>query len=198
MEITFESVSNITFFAAGCSINYRLYLVQNSSASPQQLSSIKIQLRSENLHLGDHYSVNISDSLSSPTIQRLNAGTVKFDITTPLPQDGYLEIKFNASVPATLGPLALLQVVFNMTATASSSVTYGPKQSKELYTNYPEITFARTTQGGKIYSNIAIQKYSRDEKGTLIIFTIVESIRYMQKLGRKRVVVVDLQTKPQK
>ena len=162
MQITFESVSNITFFAAGCSINYRLYLVQNSSASPQELSSIKIQLSSENLHLGDHYSENVSDNLANPTMQRLNAGTVQLDITTNLPQIGYLEIKFNASVPATLGPLALLQVALTMNATASSSVSYGPKYSKELYTNYPEITFARNTQGGKIYLNISIHKYARE------------------------------------
>ena len=162
MEITFESVSNITFFAAGCSINYRLYLVQNSSASSQVLSSIKIQLSSENLHLGDHYSENVSNNLANPTMKRLNAGTVQLDITRNLPQSGYLEIKFNASVPATLGPLALLQVALTMNATASSSVSYGPKYSKELYTNYPEITFARNTQGGKIYLNISIQKYARE------------------------------------
>ena len=165
MEITFESVSNITFFAAGCSINYRLYLDQNSSASPQELSSIKIQLSSENLHLGDHFSENVSNNLANPTMQRLNAGTVQLSITRNLAKSGYLEIKFNASVPATLGPLALLQVALTMNATASilgSSVSYGPKYSKELYTNYPEITFARNTQGGKIYLNISIQKYARE------------------------------------
>ena len=156
MEITFEGVTNETFFSAGRTINYRLYLVQNSSASPENLNSITIQLSSENLALPDSgYSVNISNTLSGTgSFNRGNAGTVQFSITDPLPSDGYMEIKFNGTVPATSGPLALLQVAFTMNATASNSVTYGPTYSPELYTTYPEIKFARTTQEGEIYSMI--------------------------------------------
>ena len=161
MEITFESVSNKTFFAAGCTVDYRLYLVQNNSASPSLLSSIQAQLSSDNLRLGDDYSVNISNTKVNPTKRHLSVGTVQLDITESLPQNGYLEIKFNATVPATLGPLALLQVAFTMNATTSRPVTYGPKYSKEIYTNYPEITFARTTDGGKIYSNVAIHQHTQ-------------------------------------
>ena len=155
MEITFEAVTNETFFSAGCTINYRLYLVQNSSASPENLNSITIQLSSENLALPDSgYSVNISDTLSGTgSFNRGDAGTVQFSITDSLPSNGYMEIKFSGTVPATSGPLALLQVAFTMNATALSlgSVTYGPKYSTELYTSYPEITLARTSQGGKLY-----------------------------------------------
>ncbi len=155
MEITFEGVTNETFFSAGRTINYRLYLVQNSSASPENLNSTTIQLSSENLELLDSgYSVNISNTMSSTgSINLDNAGTVQFSITDPLPSDGYMEIKFNGTVQATSGPLALLQVAFTMNATALGlgSVTYGPKYSTELYTSYPEITLARTSQGGKLY-----------------------------------------------
>ena len=155
MEITFEAVTNETFFSAGCTINYRLYLVQNSSASPQQLTSMSIQLSSENLELGSPsgYSVNVSNVICTPgSIERPNADTVQFAITDTLGTDSndYMEIKFNGSVRASLDPLALLQVAFTMNATASGPVTYGPKYSPELYTTYPVIKFARTTEGGEI------------------------------------------------
>lgn len=174
MEITFESVSNKTFYAAGCTVDYRLYLVQNDSASPSQLSLMQVQLSSDNLRLGDDYSVNISNTKVNPTKRRLSVGTVELDITESLLQNGYLEIKFNATVPATLGPLALLQVAFTMNATASRSVTYGPKYSKEIYTNYPEITFARTTDGGKIYSNVTIHQHTQGH------FVVIEMKRETQ------------------
>ena len=122
---------------------------QNSSASPSQLTSIKVQLSSENLELGNSYSVNVSGTTKTPSVNRISDGTVKFDVTDNLLTNGYMEIKFQGIVPATSDPLSLLQVAFTMNATASGSVTYGPKYSTELYTTYPEITFARNPQGGK-------------------------------------------------
>lgn len=99
---------------------------------------MSIQLSSENLELDDGYSVNVSNVIRTPG----SIGTLE--------ANGYMEIKFNGSVRASLDPLALLQVVFTMNATTSRSVTYGPKYSSELYTTYPIIKFARTTEGGEI------------------------------------------------
>ena len=111
---------------------------------------MSIQLSSENLELGDGYSVNVSNVIRTPgSIKRPNANTVQF-ATGSLEVNGYMEIKFNGSVRDSLDPLALLQVVFTMNATTSRSVTYGPKYSSELYTTYPIIKFARTTEGGEI------------------------------------------------
>ena len=112
---------------------------------------MSIQLSSENLELGDRYSVNVSNVIRTPgSIKRSNANTTVQFATGTLEANGYMEIKFNGSVRASLDPLALLQVVFTMNATTSRSVTYGPKYSSELYTTYPIIKFARTTEGGEI------------------------------------------------
>ncbi|XP_028406171.1 uncharacterized protein LOC114528690 [Dendronephthya gigantea] len=147
LEITFEAETNNTFFPAGCTMNYRLLLTQNSSATPEALNSITVQFTSENLNLSDTYSVKISDVVKSTNTMIWSEGKVQFSISDPLPSDGKMEIKFSATVREALEPLALLQVAFTMNATASGAVTYGPKNSRELYTTYPIIKLARTKQG---------------------------------------------------
>lgn len=152
MVTTFEAETNETFFDAGSIINYRLYLVQNISAPPVNLSSIVIVLRFENLEPQNQteYSVNISNTLSNTgNIKRLNNGSVQLTINKVMGPSDYMEIKFNARVPALLGPLTLLQVAFTMNATTTASVMYGPKYSNEIYTTFPEINLARTPKGGK-------------------------------------------------
>ena len=159
MITTFEAVTNKTYFSAGCIVPYRLYLAQNTTASPKALTSITIQLSSENLRLPDEggYSVNISNAdITITSFNRLNAGAVQFSITNTLPNNSYMEIAFNGIVPAASNPLALLQVAFTMNATTSGSVTYGPKYSPELYTSYPIIKFARTTEGGELHQKILV------------------------------------------
>ena len=154
MISTFEAETNQTFFDATSTINYRLYLSQNQSASPQTLSQITIQLSSQNLQLpGAGYSVNSSNSnITIISFERFNAGTVQLSIADTLPNNSYIEIKFNGIVPTTSNPLALLQVAFTMNATASGSITYGPKYSPKLYTIFPTIELVRTSEGGKLYS----------------------------------------------
>ena len=136
-----------------------MYLVQNSSASPETLNSISIKLSSENLLLSDTgVSVNISNANVGITNTSIHASAVEVSVNGSLLNDGYMEIKFDAIVPATSNPLALLQVAFTMNATASGSVTYGPKYSPELYTSYPEIKFARTMKGGELHHKILVIK----------------------------------------
>ena len=151
MVTTFEAETNETFFDAGSIINYRLYLVQNISASQVNLSSIVILLTFENLEPQNQteYSVNISNTLPRADIERLNNGSVQLTITNMMGPSDYMEIKFNARVPTLLGPLTLLQVVFTMNASTTVPVMYGPKYSNELYTTFPEINLARTPTGGK-------------------------------------------------
>lgn len=157
LKTNFAVVSNETFFAAGSVLNFSLYLVQNNSASPEELSSITVQLTAKNLDFVGLDSINISNHLKNrSSSSHVDADTVKFDITDNLPANGYIEIKFTARVRPNLDPLALLQFAVTMNATASARVTYGPKYSTEVYTNYPHITFARTTQGGKIGVNLLL------------------------------------------
>lgn len=156
MVSTFEAETNETFFDAGAIINYRLYLFQNDSVPSVNLSSLVIQLNSENLELPNEtagYSVNISNNKQLPgSFQRLKNGSVQFTITGVASPSDYLEIKFNASVPITLGPLSLLQVDFTIHSTTSNPVSYGPKYSNELYSTFPEINLARSPKGGKLQS----------------------------------------------
>ena len=153
MISSFKAETNATFFDAETVINYRLYIKQNESAAVlQTLSSIIIQLSSENLDLPDlakRYSVNISNTIQTvDNILRINNSVVQLNITGSLNTDDYMEIKFNASVSPKSGPLSTIQAAFTLFANASS-VSYGPKYSDERYTTYSLITLARTTENGK-------------------------------------------------
>ncbi|XP_028405472.1 uncharacterized protein LOC114528088 [Dendronephthya gigantea] len=187
LVVTFEAVTNQTFFAAGCTINYRLHVVQNQSASPKELSSITVQFSSENLKLSEKYSLNISNS---PVVEdignSLDAGKVQINITNSLQVNGSMEIKFNGSVPATLDPLTLLQVAFTMNATATplGQVIYGPKYSTELYTTYPQITLTRTNQGvveveKTLHYNVEVTLPFFGFSFTLAITTILNDFRFL-------------------
>ena len=152
MVTTFEAETNETFFDAGSIINYRLYLVQNISASQVNLSSIVILLTFENLEPQHSVEYSLNNTLLPANIERLNNRSMRLTITNATnamgPSD-YMEIKFNARVPTLLGPLTLLQVAFRMNASTTVPVMYGPKYSNELYTTFPEINLARTPEGGK-------------------------------------------------
>ncbi|XP_046853309.1 uncharacterized protein LOC124446514 isoform X2 [Xenia sp. Carnegie-2017] len=156
LEINFEATTNQTFFPSDSSIDYRLYVKQNSSASPEQLNNVSILLKSDNLKLPSDksgYSVNISNSIQTiGSFEHSESNNIKFTVPNTIPASGsqaYMEIHFNTTVPTTLSPLALLQVTFIMNATTSSNVpvTFGPKYSNEIFTTYPEITLRRTTSG---------------------------------------------------
>ena len=168
MISTFEAETNETFFDATSTIGFRLYLTQNQSAAPQNLNSIVIQLSSGNLQLPNAvgYSVNVSNAnlTFASQFNRTHAGAVQFSVSGSLPNNtnnSYMEIKFNATVPATSDPLALLQVAFTMNAIASGSgsVTYGPRYSPELYTSYPVMQLARTTEEGKLKINVLFLEF---------------------------------------
>ena len=166
MESTFEAETNETFFDAGSIINYRLYLFQN--ASSVNLSSLVIQLNSENLELPDNntqYSVKISNNHSPPgNFTRLKNGSVQFTITGIVGRLDNMEIKFSARVPVSLEPLSLLQVGFTINSTTSNPVSYGPKYSDELYTTFPEIKLTRSPEGGKLQSLNSFIFHKRNTK----------------------------------
>lgn len=142
-----------TFFAAGCDINFRLYVAHNASKTPIDLSSITITLTSPNLNIdSSSLMLNISDSkkvVSNPMKTELN---LTLSISEDLGVNDYMELTFVATVRYTAQPLSALQFAFSMNAKEKAKSTqfqYGPIYSTAIYAAYPQITFTRNYSEGK-------------------------------------------------
>ena len=144
-----------TFFAAGCDINFRLFVAQNASKTPIHLSSIIVTLTSTNLDIDSSSLVlNISDSIivSNPTMTEFS---LTLNISENLDLNDYMELKFVATVRNTAQPLSVLQVAFSMNATGNTTqYQYGPTYSTTIYAAYPQITFASNYGEGKRLSKL--------------------------------------------